>query len=215
MTREPSARGEAGGGNPGGGNPGGGHVNTPFDDILDTLAGHADEGRVTVGRVREELGDKGLGALLFLPAILEISPIGGVPGVPTVLATIIVIVAAQVLMGRRSLWLPDLLERRSVSGETLKGAVDWLRRPARFIDRHFHDRMRWLTTPPLDRVVALACLALACSVPPLELFPFASTIPMAGIALLGLALLFDDGLLVLAGLALALGTIAVGAYWLL
>ena len=191
------------------------HANTPFDDILDALERHGAEREVSVGRVRREFGDKSFGAMLFLPAILEISPIGGIPGVPTFLALIIALIAGQVLLGRRTLWLPGFVENRTVSGEKLCGAVEWMRGPARFIDRHFHDRMGWLTRPPFDRTVALLCLLLACSVPPLELFPFASTVPMAAIALLGLALLFDDGLLVLAGLVLAVATIGAGVYFLL
>ena len=179
------------------------HGNTPFDDILDDLDRHGGDGEVAVSTIQDEIGDKSLGAFLFLPAILEISPLGGVPGVPTFLATIVAIVAVQVLIGRNHLWLPGFVRRAHVSGSKLCTAVGYLRGPARFIDRHFHDRLRWLTTTPFDRVVALACLVLALSVPPLELIPFATTIPMATIALLGLALLFDDGLLVIGGLSLA------------
>ena len=179
------------------------HTNTPFDDILDALERHGSDGQVSVGTVQDEIGDKALGAFLTLPALLEISPIGGIPGVPTFLAAIIAIVAAQVMVGREHLWLPAFIERRSVEGDTLKGAAQFLRTPARWIDRTFHDRMTQFTTPPFDRAVALICIVLALAVPPLELIPFASTIPMATIALLGLALLFDDGLLVLVGLLVA------------
>ena len=193
----------------------GGHANTPFDDILDDLEAHGSDGEVSVGTIQDEIGDKALGAFLFMPAVLEISPVGGVPGVPTFLAAIIVIVAAQVLVGRHHLWLPGPMRRARVSGDRLCSAVRFLRRPARWIDRAFHDRMRWLTTVPFDRVVALACIALALSVPPLELIPFASTIPMATIALLGLALLFDDGLLVIVGLALAAGGMGLVAWQVL
>ena len=177
--------------------------NTPFDDILDALARHGSDGEVSVGTMQDEVGDKALGAFLTVPALLEISPIGGIPGVPTLLAAIIVIVAAQVMVGREHLWLPDVIERRSVSGEKLCGAVNFMRKPARWIDRSFHNRMTRFTTSPFDKGVALVCILLALTVPPLELVPFASTIPMATIALLGLALLFDDGLLVLVGLAIA------------
>ena len=190
----------------------GGHVNTPFDDILDDLDRHGGDGEVSVGTIQREIGEKALGAFLFLPAILEISPLGGVPGVPSFLAAIIAIVAVQVLIGRHRLWLPGFVERAHVSGSKLCTAVRYLRGPARFIDRFFHDRLRALTTAPFDRIVALVCLALTLTVPPLELIPFATTIPMATIALLGLALLFDDGLLVIAGLTLALGGMGLVAY---
>ncbi|MFD1483588.1 exopolysaccharide biosynthesis protein [Paracoccus nototheniae] len=47
------------------------------------------------------------------------------------------------------------------------------------------------------RVVALLCILLCTAVPPLELLPFASSIPMGAIALMGLGLMVRDGLVIL------------------
>ena len=46
-------------------------------------------------------------------------------------------------------------------------------------------------------------MLLALTVPPLEFIPFASTAPMATIALIGIALLVHDGWLMLAALAVS------------
>ena len=48
--------------------------------------------------------------------------------------------------------------------------------------------------------MAGAILLLCCTVPPLEFLPFASSIPMLAIAVLGLALTVRDGALVLGAL---------------
>ena len=130
------------------------------------------------------------------------------------LAALIALIAAQVLIGRRSLWLPGFVANRTASGENLREASEKLRKPARYIDRTFHNRLERFTTAPFDRAIALVCIVLCLSVPPLELLPFASTVPMAAIALMGLALLFDDGLLALVGLFLAVATLAVAGYLL-
>ena len=191
------------------------HDNTPFDEILDELERHGRDDEVSVGTIRHEIGDKSFGALIVLPAVLEISPLGGIPGVPTFLATFILLIAAQVAWGRSHLWLPDVIENRSVGGDKLCKAVGFLRRPARWIDRTFHDRLTRFTTPHFDKVVAVVCIVLALTVPPLEVLPFATTLPMAAIALLGLALLFDDGLMVLIGLLLAALAVGAGVYFLL
>ena len=189
--------------------------NTPFDDILDTLCSHQHDRRVSVREIVDEFGGKSFGPLLALPALLEITPIGGIPGVPTFLAALIALIAAQVLIGRRSLWLPGFVANRTTTGERLAEASEKLRTPARYIDRTFHDRMTRFTTAPFDRAIALVCIILCLSVPPLELLPFASTVPMAAIALMGLALLFDDGLLALVGLAFAAITLGVAGYLVL
>ncbi len=72
----------------------------------------------------------GFGPLLFFPALIELMPIGSIPGVPTFLAVIIVLVAGQVLMGRKQFWIPGFIERRKVRAKRLEKAFSWLRKPA-------------------------------------------------------------------------------------
>ena len=56
-------------------------------------------------------------------------------------------------------------------------------------------------------------VALCCTVPPLELIPFASSAPMLAIAAFGLAILVRDGLLMLVALALSLLAVGLGGYF--
>ncbi|MEM8850471.1 MAG: exopolysaccharide biosynthesis protein [Pseudomonadota bacterium] len=168
--------------------------------MVDELEALADErSRPSVGDVTARLGHRSVGAIIALPALLEITPIGGIPGVPTVLATIIAIFAAQIAIGRDHLWLPDVLDRRNVSAERVKASANKLRPIARWADDHFGQYIRALMRSPSRRLVAVAILLLCLIVPPLELVPFASTIPMAVIAIFGLGLLFQDGRLLLLG----------------
>ena len=181
--------------------------------ILDQLHRAAKEqDEVSVGDVVEVLGDRGWGPFVFVPAVIEISPIGGIPGVPTFLACIIAIFAVQIALGREHIWLPGIIERRAVSGDRLRKAVVRMRPVGRWLDRWFRGRLSTLTTGAMKRVAAGLILLLCLSVPPLELFPFASTAPMAAIAAFGLALMFCDGLLMALGLALAAGAVAA-ALW--
>jgi hypothetical protein len=60
------------------------------------------------------------------------------------------------------------------------------------------------------KVAALICILLACTVPPLELLPFATTAPMAAIAAFGLALMVRDGVLMLVAMALSIVAVGVG-----
>lgn len=184
------------------------------EDILDSLHQAAEtEGRITVQDTVEALGDRGWGPFLFVPAIIEISPIGGIPGVPTLLATIIAIFAVQIAWGRDHMWLPGILGRRGVSTGRMRYAIDKVRPVGRWLDRWFHGRLPQLTSDRLTRIAAGLVVVLCLSVPPLELFPFASTAPMATIAMFGLGLMFRDGLLMAIGFALAAGTL-VAAIWL-
>ncbi|WP_416355767.1 exopolysaccharide biosynthesis protein [Aureimonas phyllosphaerae] len=155
------------------------------------------------------------GPFLLLPALLEISPIGGIPGVPTVIAIIIALFAMQILAGRQTMWLPGFLARQTLSSRKLRIATDKLRPIALFLDRWFHGRLAWLTEGVFLKGAALACLALTLTVPPLELVPFASTAPMAAIAAFGLAMMVRDGALMILAYALTILTAVIGlTIWL-
>ncbi|HSK38861.1 MAG TPA: exopolysaccharide biosynthesis protein, partial [Arenibaculum sp.] len=177
-------------------------------DRLDETAGRKDE--VSIGNIVETLGNRSYGPFLIVPALLELSPIGGIPGVPTLLAAIIILFAGQMVLGRRHFWLPRLLAGRSTSADLLKKSTRKMRPLGRWLDRWFHGRLSKLTSGPFIRMAAAACIGLALTVPPLELFPFASSAPMAAIAMFGLGLLVRDGVLMIIAGLLTAATTAVG-----
>lgn len=170
-------------------------------DQLEALAGQA--GVVRVDDMVGAFGSRSYGPLLVVPALLELSPVGAVPGVPTALACVVVLFAAQMLFGRRHVWVPGFLTRRSLGAARLSRAVRMLRPWAERADRWFHGRLCALTGGVFVRVAAAGCIALACTVPPLELVPFASSAPMSAVAMFGLSVMARDGLLMLGAMALA------------
>ena len=180
-------------------------------EILDKLEGlAADHGDVCLGSVVEALGNRSHGPFLLIPALIDISPVGGIPGLPTLLGVIIILVAGQMLLGRKHLWLPGFIAKRSMSREKICKTTGKLRRLARFLDRWFHGRLPKLTEGPFVRIAAGLCVLLALTVAPLEILPFATTAPMAAIAAFGLALLVRDGLLMIIGVVLSIAAFAVG-----
>ncbi len=180
-------------------------------DIFDAIDEAANEtSEVSLEDLTESFGNRSYGPFLLVPALIEMSPIGGVPGVPTVLALIIGLFAVQIVAGRGTLWLPGFLRRASVSSDRMRGATSKMRPVARWMDRWFHGRLKALVTPVSMKVAALACIVLAATVPFLELIPFASTAPMVAVAAFGLAILVRDGLLMGAAYLLTIGAFAVG-----
>lgn len=184
-------------------------------EILDCLDELADENEeVSAQQVMEAFGTRTFGPAIMVPALLEITPVGAIPGVPTFLATIVILVAAQKMIGRKSLWLPGIIGRRCVSAEKLDKSVDKLRPIARFLDKYFHGRLEWMTRAPFSHVAAGIVCLLCLTVPFLEVLPFASSVPMLAIAGFGLAVLVRDGLLMIAALAASLAAMGLGLdYW--
>ena len=181
-------------------------------DILDRLnAAGARDGRIRVSDMVEALGHRSCGPFLLVPALLEISPLGAIPGVPTAFAVVVILFAVQMVAGRRHLWLPSFIRRRTLPHDRLCKVTRALRPAATHLDRWFHGRLPGLTGDRSGRIAAVACIVLALAVPPLELLPVASAIPMAAIAMFGLALVARDGVLMIVAWMAALLALAVGA----
>ncbi|MDB6452570.1 exopolysaccharide biosynthesis protein [Falsirhodobacter sp. 20TX0035] len=156
-----------------------------------------EQDEVSVHDLRDAMGERSYGPFLAIPALIELSPIGGIPGVPTMIALIIAIMAAQLAFGRKHLWLPGFLDNRKVGGDKLKKGMEWIDKPAGWIDRLLRPRLQKVAGGGGLRIVAVLCIILCCTVPPLELLPFASSIPMGAIALMGLGLMARDGVVIL------------------
>ncbi len=177
---------------------------------LDELASHGDT--VCVADVLDDFGGRSFGPFIMIPALLEITPVGGIPGVPTALALFIALIAIQLLMARDHVWMPEFVQQRAVGSKKLHKAVGKLRGLAGFLDRYSEGRLEVLTEGVAIKLVALVIIALCCTVPPLEFLPFASSIPMLAIAVLGMALTVRDGALVLGSLIFTAIATALGIY---
>lgn len=192
------------------------HDGRTFEHVFDDIAALGEEQeKVSLADMRDAVGQRGYGPFLFVPSILEVSPVGGIPGVPTLLGLIVAIFALQMLMGRKHFWIPGFLGRRSVKSEKLRKAIDKMRPVLRFLDKVIRPRLTWITKKPFLQITAALCVLCAAMAPPLELVPFASSLPFGAIALFGLGLTAHDGVVVVLGMALAMGGLYMAASTLL
>lgn len=167
-----------------------------LNDLLDQLEHMAHEReQINLRDVLHAVGRRSFGPWLLVIGLITLSPIGDIPGVPTLVGAMLLLVAAQLLLRRPHFWLPGWLLRRSVSGPRFRKAVRRLRKPASFVDRFLRARMEFFTGSKGTYVVAILCVVIALGLPPMEFVPFSAT--GAGIALtaFGLALIANDGLL--------------------
>ncbi|ACG77781.1 probable exopolysaccharide synthesis protein [Phenylobacterium zucineum HLK1] len=186
---------------------------TPQDleDLLDELSGVAKRcgDKVSVREVYCAVGERSFGPLLLVAGLLGMTPVSAVPGAPTVLALITILIAGQLLFGRSTLWLPRRLLDLSVGADKLEKTVKIARKPARFVDRVVRPRLTFLTGRLADRVVAGVCILVACAVPPLEFLPFMAFVPATAIAAFGLGIVARDGLLILVAFGASAGTLSL------
>lgn len=166
-------------------------------EIVEELKECSGEGDVSVGDVVSALKYRGYGPVLFVISLLTLMPTGAIPGVPTLTAVLIFFIAAQMLWGKKSPWIPQLLAKRHISHDSFTKACEKSESLSSKIDHIVGPRLTFMINPWSVRVIALICCAIAFSMPPLELLPFVAFVPAATIALLGLGLSVKDGLLII------------------
>ena len=178
------------------------------ESLLDEVGQLAEgEDRVSVRVVVDAIGGRGFGPIIFVIALLGASPLGGIPGVPTLFAVLVILIAVQILLGWQSFWIPDRIGDRAVEQEKVTRSVRKARPVAQWMDRYFGHRLEALTGQPAQIVAACVVVGLCLMIPPLEVVPFAALIPFAAIALLGLAITVRDGVLMVVAFAASAGAL--------
>ncbi|TSH90754.1 exopolysaccharide biosynthesis protein [Verticiella sediminum] len=164
--------------------------------MLDRLEfAECENDKVSVEAMLDITGRRSFGPMLLVPGLLVLSPVSGVPGVPTLSGAMVLLLSVQLLIGRQHFWMPRWVLKRGVSQRRLLQAFRFMRPPARWIDRLVKPRMRWLVESHAVYAVAAICALVALTMPPLELVPFAATAAGIAITTFGLALIGRDGLL--------------------
>jgi hypothetical protein len=163
------------------------------------LLAESEQKRYTIAELIDVFQDRTFGALMLLFALLNLIPLP--PGSSFVLGAPLVVLAAQVTLGLRKIWLPQSIlkvrVRTSDLGRVTRRATPYLRR----VERLLNPRLTVFFSGTGDRVIGLICLVLA-----ILLFlpiPFANMLPALAIAFFSLALLERDGVAALVGLLVA------------
>ena len=176
----------------------------PLSAVLRVLACDLTRERVSVGDLLSALGDRALGALMFVFAVPNVVPTP--PGTSSVLGVPLVFLAAQVAFGLKP-WLPGIISRRSMSREDfhllISRIAPWLERAEKLLK----PRASVLALPPMEFMVGLICLALALVL--FLLIPLGNRLPAAAISLMALGLLERDGVWILAGFLATLASTAL------
>jgi hypothetical protein len=124
-----------------------------------------------------------------------------IPGVSTVFGAAILLIGLSRLFGR-NLWLPNAIEKRVISTEALRAALNrsliWIDRLERVSRPH---RLNWLASEGLIGAVNNGALILGAILlmAPFGLIPLSNTFPALALLFLAIGLLQHDGVCILLG----------------
>jgi hypothetical protein len=174
--------------------------------------GHPEQASDVIERWLRSAGDKTIGNLVehFGPrsfAILFIFLLG-VPALPLptggathVFEIVAALLALQLIVGRREIWLPERWRRVELAGGRRERFVEGLTRMLRRLERFSRPRLRFLFNHRLSNVVfgllVVGGTAGAFLAPP---FTGLDTLPALGVVVLSFSVLLEDVLFSIAGL---------------
>lgn len=175
-----------------------------ISEILDAIAGSKRK-TVSVQDVLEAFGDRAFGALLFVFAAPVALPMP--PGVSAILGAPLLFITAQLMVGRRTLWLPRALAERTMTRADFVALMGKVSPYLTWLERRLKPRFTYLYNPWLDRVTGLICLVLAIII--FLPIPFGNMLPALALSAFGLGVAERDGVVGLFGGVMATISIAV------
>ncbi len=162
------------------------------------------DGEKTLGSLIELFEEKSFALpfvlLLGVPALPL--PTGGATHVFEIIAALL---ALQLIVGRKTVWLPERWRKLQLAGDRQQRFLSGLMKMIRFLERFSRPRLRVIFNQRLSNPV-FGLLVLGGTVGAFLAPPFTGldTLPALGVVLLSLGVLFEDVLLVLIAIAIGI-----------
>lgn len=181
-----------------------------LQSLLRSLEDQTEGERVSVRDMLNAVGRRSYGPILLLLGFIAVSPLTIIPGTSWLTALLTLLIAGQILLGRKYPWVPGKVLALDFPRSALLKGIDVAEPYVSKVDWFLKPRLIFLTEPPFAFLVALICVGAALVTFPLGLVPFGPFLPGLTVLLFGLGLTARDGIfLLLAGAGFA------GACWML
>lgn len=169
-----------------------------LSEILTDLADDPARDRIAIADIRDAMGDRAFGALMFVFAVPNTLPVNA-PGVSVVLGIPLLFLSLQLMLGFAVPWLPRKVVQATITrprfAKAMNVIVPWMRRAERL------SKPRWslLASGFAERIIGLVCVVLSAVL--ILPVPFGNIGPGFAVCVLAFALLERDGKASLTGLA--------------
>ena len=174
------------------------HNNTHVYDPLERLL--TEKNTPTIFDVLHIYEHRTYGFVIFLLAFIIVIPTGIIPGVAITASLFVCIVVIQYAFGKQNLYVPDFVGRRTIQHSFLKKIVEFLKKYDTQISYVMgKEKYNYLFRMPFRLITSMGMICVALSTFPLTFTLFIETVPGLLMTLYGLALIAENGrILVLA-----------------
>ena len=182
------------------------HSIKPFSqDLTDWINGKQPK---TLESLINVFNEKSFAILLFLLLALPALPIptGGLTHITEIIA---MFVALQLIIGRKTIWLPKSWKKRDISSIVKGKAASKLISFIQWFEKYSRQRLGWILNNALSLsllgIVVLTYTVAAFSAPP---FSGLDTLPALGVVIISLGLILEDFIVTLVGIIA--GAVGIG-----
>jgi len=184
-------------------------------NLVRLLEEDSSQARLTLNRLLERTEGRGLYlvmVILCLPFVIPFS----IPGLSTVMGTVIMVLALRLAWGKPPR-LPKSLGERLLPLGMQQRVVAGSAKLLRFLEKLVRPRRtQWLTWPAarFGNALLIAFLALLLALPlPSPPFFFTNSFPSYAIILIAVSMMEEDGLTIWLGYVVALATVVYFGFW--
>ncbi|MET0429432.1 MAG: exopolysaccharide biosynthesis protein [Microvirga sp.] len=176
--------------------------------VLRSVVDGAEGESLTVARIIEAFGERAFGLVLILFSLPNSVP-AVPPGVAGVFGTPVLLFGIQMLLGHKRPWLPKSFMRREIPLDKFRRLIDVAEPKLQWLERFCKPRLTQLFGVVGDRAVGLLAVLVAICV--LIPFPGTNIPPSAALVIVSLAVIEEDGYLLILGSVIAIAGIAYTA----
>lgn len=161
----------------------------------------------TLDTLIDTFGEKSFAVIMLLFMLLPALPI---PTAAHPLEAVVIIVAAEQVIGLKAIWLPKFISKKINLERLLKGkTIDSLLKRVEWLESKSSPRGKWIFSAPLaPQILGLIIIGFTLAAffaPP---FSALDTLPAIGVVLMSLALLLDDAIMLTIGIIIgAIGVV--------
>jgi hypothetical protein len=177
----------------------------PLSQLLAQIVEDYPGDRLSLSQLASLLRDRAWGGLLLIFAAINVLPLP--PGASTITGIPLVILTAQMALGRTTPWFPKRIEQRGISKDEIARLMARLLPWERRIERILKPRFAALTSHRAARLIGIVSFLL--SVILWLPIPLGNHAPALSMTLFAAALIYRDGLLVMLGALAALGSVVL------
>lgn len=190
---------------------------TKISSIFYRLGRKEPQGITKISELIADFHENGLLLTMLFFALPVAVPLPYPPGFTTIMGVPLIILAIQMLLGYRQIFLPTKISNYQIRNATLitisKKIVPIIAR----IEKYIKPRCEFANSVYCEQFVGL--ISLLCSIAVAVPLPLTNAIPACGIAIMMLGLLNRDGITIILGgltsiIGISVGLIVIAASWL-